>query len=58
MPGRDQSDSALMTRVRAGLVNALVQLGRGRENQRQKKSTDKSGCADRMPGGRFASDET
>jgi len=58
MPGGEQGDRALMTRVSAAFVDALVQLGCGGENQRQKKSTDKSGCAERMPGGRFASDET
>src|SRR5205807_352620 len=42
MPGREQSDGALMTRVRTGFVNAFVQLGCDGENQRQKKSTDKS----------------
>ena len=58
MPGGEQGDRALMTRVRTGFVNALVQLGCDGENQREKKSTDKSGCAERMPGSRFASDET
>ena len=58
MPGREQSDGALMTRVRAGLVNALVQLGRGRENQREKKSAEEPRGRKRVPGIRFASDET
>ena len=58
MPGREQSDSALMTRVRAGLVNALVQLGRGRENQREKKSAEEPRGRKRVPGIHFASDET
>ena len=58
MPGGEQGDRALVTRVGAAFVDALVQLGCGGENQRQKKSTDKSGRAERMPGGRFASDET
>lgn len=58
MTGREQSDSALMTRVRAGLVNALVQLGRGRENQGEKKSAEEPRGQKRVPGIRFASDET
>jgi hypothetical protein len=40
MTGGEESHRALMPRVRAGFVNALVQLGRSRENQREKKSAE------------------
>jgi hypothetical protein len=58
MTGREQSDRALMARVRAGFVDALVQLGRGGENQREKKSADEPRGQKRVPGIGFASDET
>lgn len=58
MTGREQSHRALMAGVRTGSVNALVQLGRGGENQREKKSADESRRHERMPDAHFASEET
>ena len=58
MTGREESDRALMARVRAGFVNALVQLRRSGEKEREKKSADEPRGHERVSGIRFASDET
>ena len=58
MTGREQSHRALMAGVRTGSVNALVQLGRGGENQREKKSAQERRCHERMPDAHFAREET
>ena len=58
MTGGEESHRALMARVGAGFVNALVQLWRSGENQREKKSADEPRGQKRLPGIRFASDET
>ncbi len=58
MTRREQSHRALMAGVRTGSVNALVQLGRGGENQREKKSAHERRCHERMPDAHFASEET
>ena len=58
MTGSEESDRALMARVRAGFVNAFVQLRRGGENEREKKNADEPRSDKRVPGIRFASGET
>ncbi|MEY2497117.1 MAG: hypothetical protein QOD12_673 [Verrucomicrobiota bacterium] len=45
MTGREESDGALMARVRAGLVDALVQLRSSGENEGEKKSANEPGGA-------------
>ena len=58
MTGSEQSDRALMARVRAGFVDALVQLWSGGENEREKKSADEPRGEKRVSGLGFSSDET